>query len=97
MGARFRELRLGAIRLEMTAEFGMADDAMRLQIHHCRCFIVAHRRQMIAAGMSTSMVVPLSPDFQNVVELLFANHAECVQHFVLERLDHPLDECLQVR
>jgi hypothetical protein len=52
---------------------------------------------MIPAGMSAPAVVPIGADFQGVVEVPFANHAEAVQDLVLERLNDPLDKRLQIR
>ena len=47
--------------------------------------------------MSAPPIVPVRPDFLDMVEVLFIHHAKSVQDLVLERLDNALDECLQVR
>ncbi len=43
------------------------------------------------------MVVPVLRHAKDVVQVLLADHAKGIEHFMLERLNHPFDESLQVR
>ena len=81
----------------MPTEFAVTDDLRLGQIHDVRLPIVPHRRQMVPPGMPAPVIVPVLGHVKNVVQVLLADHAERVQDLVLERLDHPLDESLQVR
>ena len=44
--------------------------------------------------MPASVIVPIRADFKDVVEMLLADHAERIEHFVLERLDYAFNERL---
>ena len=44
--------------------------------------------------MTTPMVVPVLRLAEDVVQVLLADHAERIQHLLLERLDYTLDKCL---
>jgi len=71
-------------------------DSSRSQINRRRRVTNANWWQMIPARMSSSKIVPVLPDFQDVVQLLLAYHAERVERLVLERLDDAFDERLKV-
>ncbi len=47
--------------------------------------------------MSASFVVPVGPDFQDVIQVLLVDGAKAVQHLVLEGLNDTFDERLKVR
>ena len=80
----------------MSAKFGVADDAFRLQIHRRRRFTVAHRRKMVSTCVTATMIIPVLPTSKDVVQVLLADHAKCTEHFMLERLNHPLYKSLEV-
>jgi len=80
----------------MPTKFGVADDFVFGQIDSRRLSLIAHRRQVIAPGMTASEVIPILRNPQNVVQVLLADHAKSVEHLVLQCLNHPLDERLQV-
>ena len=54
--------------------------------------MVSNWRQVVPTGMSASFVVPVGPDFQDVIQVLLADDAKSVQYLVLERLNDPFDE-----
>lgn len=68
----------------------MADEFEFRQVHNRRFAFISHRRQVIAAGMTSSAIVPVGPDSQDVIQVLLAAHAKTVQHLVLERLESSL-------
>jgi len=51
---------------------------------------------MTSTCMATPMVLPILRNPQNVIQVLLADHAKSVEHLVLQCLNHPLDERLQV-
>jgi hypothetical protein len=44
--------------------------------------------------MSASFIVPVSPDFQDVIQVLLVDDAKAVQNLVLEGLNDAFDERL---
>ncbi len=88
---------LRTVRLQVPAEFGVADKSTLAQINGPRLIVVSDWRAMIPSGVSASAVVPIGADSQDVIEVPFADHAESNQDLVLERLDDPLDKRLEIR
>src|SRR6056297_4201310 len=80
----------------MTTKFGVADDFVFGQIDSRRLAFIAHRRQVIATGMTAPEVIPVLRHSKDVIQVLLADHAERIEHLVLQCLNHPLDERLQV-
>ena len=75
----------------------MADEFLLRQIERWRRLHAPHWWQMVATGMATSAVIPVGPGFQDVIKVLLANDANAVEYLVLQRPEHSLHECLQVR
>ena len=50
-----------AVRLQMAAEFAVADDLDFREIHDRRLIIVTYRWQMIPAGVAAPLIVPAPP------------------------------------
>jgi hypothetical protein len=62
----------------MPAEFGVAGELVLLQIESRWIVTFAYRRQVISAAVATTMVIPVGPDPQDVIEVLLVDHAEAI-------------------
>lgn len=85
-------LRRSSIRLQISAKLAVAFDPMLRQIDHRRFAIVTNRRQVVAARVAAPTIIPVLRHAEDVVEMSLTHHAERVEHFVFQRLDHSLDE-----
>jgi hypothetical protein len=83
-----------SVRLQVPTKFGVADELVLCKIEPGWIVTFSHWRQVIPTGMSASFVVPVSPDFQDVIQVLLVDDAKAVQHLVLECLDDAFDERL---
>lgn len=61
------------VRLQVPAEFGVADECVLGQVNSRTLVIVSDRREMIPAGVAASAVVPIDADSQDVVEIPFVD------------------------
>jgi len=75
----------------------VADDLVFRQIHHRRLTRLPYRRQVLPSRMATPVVVPILAHPQEVVQMPFVHHAKRVEHLMLQRLNHPLNDGLQIR
>jgi len=75
-------------------KFGVADELVLCKIEPRWIVTFTHWRQVVSTGMSASFVVPVGPDFQDVIQLPLVDDAEAVQHLVLECLNNSFDERL---
>ncbi len=69
-----------AVRLQISAQLAIANDLLLLEIDAWRIVALALRWQMVPARMSASMVVPIGPNFQDVVEVPLAHHVPSGTH-----------------
>ena len=97
----FRRLRCRSrrspIRFQVPAELAIGNDSLLRQINDWRIVAISHRRQVTPGRMATPVIVPVRRAAKDVIKVPLARHAKTVEHFVLERLHHPLDMRLQVR
>jgi hypothetical protein len=79
------------IRLQVPAELAVADDLRLLQIYHWRITFIPHRRQVATSRMTSTIIVPIRRAAKDVIEVLLTHYAKAVEHFMLQRLNHPFD------
>ena len=81
----------------MSAEFTLADNLLIDRCNVWKLRFPMHRRKMVTGRMASPMIIPVLRDAKNMVQVLLTDDAESIQHFVLERLNYPLDKCLEIR
>ncbi len=72
----------------MPTAIGVADEFVLRQTNYPGLAVIPHRRKMAWTGV----IVPISADLEDMVEVLCADDAEWGQHLVHERQDHVANE-----
>ena len=76
----------------MPTKVGLAGGFVLMRISHRCLAIVSYRRQVVAARMASSLIVPVGPDFQDLIQTLLVYHVKAVQSLLLYRLDDTVGE-----
>jgi hypothetical protein len=60
-------------------------------MNHWRITLILHRWQIAPGRMTSTISVPIRRAAKDVIEVLLTHYAKAVEHFMLQRLNHPFD------